>query len=243
MENVFYLGHWIKEIISHPNTPAYIQSIAVIIGIYAGLNYLKKRKAERKFDLIVKTYKCCLEAFDVLTGLKQAPPLFMDKDSVEAYERLSKKGFANIVSNYAEGYLNSLDRKHDLFSNLYNCYSEMRLFYSNNKDIIKPIENLLLAKNRISVLLNTLIDSKEQMRSLVAEKQEKVVKTIRNAMVQMWENIELTDWQKEYEKKEVGIDGIKVVRKFYYLNDLIGKARSDIDRIIPKLIDSKVLNR
>jgi len=243
MENVFYVGHWIKEIISHPNTPAYIQSIAVIIGIYAGLNYLKKRKAERKFDLIVRTYKCCLEAFDVLRGLKQAPPLFMDRDSVEAYERLSKKNFANIVSNYAEFYLNSLDHKHDLFNNLYNCYSEMRLFYSNNKDIIKPIKDLLWAKDRINVLLNNLKGSKQLMRSLVPGKQEEVVKIIRDGMVQIWENIELTDWQKEYEKKGQEVDGIKGVRKFYYLNNLIDKARNDIDEIFPKLIDSKVLNR
>ncbi len=62
---------WMKEIISHPNTPVYIQPIAVIIATYAGLNYLKKRATERKFDLVVKTYKCCIEACDVLISLKR----------------------------------------------------------------------------------------------------------------------------------------------------------------------------
>ena len=75
-----------KEIISHPNTPAYIQAIAVIIATCVGLNYLKKRAAERKFDLVVKTYKYCLEACDVLINLKQAPVLFKNRDAVEEYE-------------------------------------------------------------------------------------------------------------------------------------------------------------
>ena len=81
MENVRIIlmefATWMKEIISHPNTPAYIQAIAVIVATCAGFNYLRKRAAERKFDLVVKTYKCCLETCDVLMGLKQHPLPFI----------------------------------------------------------------------------------------------------------------------------------------------------------------------
>lgn len=121
---------WIKEIISHPNTPAYIQAIAVIIVTFAGLNYLKKKAAERKFDLIIKTYKCCLEACDVLMSLKQAPLLFNNREAVEKYESIHKERFVDIVSKYAESYLSSLDQEHELFDNLYNCYAEMQLFFN-----------------------------------------------------------------------------------------------------------------
>ena len=104
-------SYWIKEIISHPNTPAYIQAVAVILATYAGLNYLKKRAAERKFDLVVKTYKYCLEACDVLISLKKAPVLFPNRNAVENYQAINKERFVDIVSNYAESYLNLLDQE------------------------------------------------------------------------------------------------------------------------------------
>ena len=235
--------YWMKVIISHPNAPAYIQAIAVIIATYAGLNYLKRRAAERKFDLVVKTYKYCLEACDVLISLKQAPVLFQNRDAVENYESINKERFVDIISNYAESYQNSLDQESELFDNLYNCYAEMRLFFNKEKEKLKPLENLLYVRNRVKTILEILKHSSKQMENLTDEGKELVMKTIRNGMVQIWENIELTDWQKEYEKKEEEIDGIKGVRKFYYLNDLIRKARRDIDDIFPELINSKALTR
>ncbi len=247
MENVYIifieLASWVKEIISHPNTPAYIQASAVIIATCAGLNYLKKRAAERKFDLVVKTYKYCLEACDVLINLKQAPVLFQNRDAVENYESINKERFVDIISNYAESYQNSLDQESELFDNLYNCYAEMRLFFNKEKEKLKPLENLLYVRNRIKVILEILKYSSKQMEDLTDEGKELVLKTIRNGMVQIWEDIELAEWQKEKEEKEEEIDGIKGVRKFYYLNDLIKKARSDIDEIFPELINSKALSK
>ena len=56
-----------KEIISHPNTPAYIQAIAVLIATMAGFKYLQKKATERKFDLIIMTYKYCLDVGNIIT--------------------------------------------------------------------------------------------------------------------------------------------------------------------------------
>lgn len=67
---IFY---WMKEIVSHPNTPAYIQDIAVIIATCAGLNYLKERAIERKFDLVIKTYK-----YQTILDLLPDPPADAD---------------------------------------------------------------------------------------------------------------------------------------------------------------------
>jgi len=234
---------WMKEIISHPNTPAYIQAIAVMIATFAGLNYLKKRAAEKKFDLVVETYKCCHEVCDVLISLKQPPFLFRNRDNVEFYENINRGNFVGMVSSAAESYLDFLKKDQELFDNLYHFYAEMRLFFNKDKEKIKPLEDLLYAKNRIEGLLENLKNSKELIKNLTGEGQDEVLKIIRNAMVQIWENIELSDWQKEYEKKEEEIDGIKGVRKYYYLNDLIKKARSDIDEIFPELINSKTLSK
>ena len=96
---------------------------------------------------------------------------------------------------------------------------------------------------RIKELLGTLENSKKLIQDLTYEGQIEVLKIIRKGMVQIWENIELTDWQKEYEQKEEEIDGIKGVRKFYYLNDLLKETRRDIDDIFPELINSKALTR
>ncbi len=224
----------IKDIISHPNTPAYIQAIAVIIAAWAGRNYLKKRAVEKKFDLVVDTYKCCLEACDVLSGFKQCPILLNNKESIEIYEQ-NKKSFVSMVSRYAESYLNSLKENQKLFDNLYHNYAEMRLFFNKDFEKLKPMENLLYARNRISGLLDTLKNSKAMIKKATPYAQEKVMAIIKDGMVQLWENIELTDRQKEDEKEEI-IDGIRGVRKYYYLNDMIENARKDIDEIFPEMI-------
>lgn len=246
MENVRIIlmefAPWMKEIISHPNTPAYIQAIAVIIATYAGLNYLRKRATEKKFDLVVDTYKYFLETCDVLMGLKQHPWLFNNRDSIELYEERIES-FAGMVSRFAESYLDSLKENQKLFDNLYHCYVEMRLFFSKDKEKLRPLEDLLFAKNRIKGLLETLKNSKELIKGMTVVGQNRVLAIIKDGMVQLWENIELTEMQKEKEKKEEEIDGIKGFRKFYYLNDLIKKARSDIDEIFPELINSKALSK
>ena len=63
------------------------------------------------------------------------------------------ESFAGMVSRSAESYLDSLKENQELFDNLYHCYVEMRLFFSKDKEKLKPLENLLLAKNRIKGLL------------------------------------------------------------------------------------------
>ena len=100
----------------------------------------------------------------------------------------------------------------------------------------------MVERERIKGLLENLVNSKKLLEHSTEHAQNKVLKTIRNAMVQIWENIELTDWQ-EKQEGEVEISGVKGVRKFYYLNDLIKKARSDIDEIFPELINSKDLSK
>jgi len=234
---------WIKGIISHPNTPAYIQAIALLIATVAGFNYLRKRAAEQKFDLIVKTYKSCLEAYDVLMKLKQAPYYFKDRKSLEEFQEIGAKRFTDIVSCVAEGYLASLGKEQELFDNLYNCYAEMRLFFNKEKKALEPITDLLWSRNRIKLLLEILVNSKSQVSHLTYQAQKTTLKIIRDAMVQVWENIELTDWQEEQEKKEEEINGTKRFRKFYYLNDLIKQARNDIDEIFPKLIKGRHLRK
>ena len=200
MENVCIIlmefASWMKEIISHPNTPAYIQAIAVIIATYTGLNYLRKRAAEKKFDLVVDTYKYSLETCDVLIGLKQHPPLFNNRDSVELYEERIES-FAGMVSSSAESYLDSFKENQELFDNLYRCYVEMRLFFSKDKEILKPLEDLLFAKNKIKGLLETLKNSKELIKRVAVVGQNRVLAIIRDGMVQLWENIELTERKKK----------------------------------------------
>jgi len=233
---------WTKEIISHPNTPAYIQAIALLIATIAGFNYLRKRAAERKFDLTIKTYKYCLEACHVLMNLKQAPALFRNRDNVQEFEDIKRENFAHVVSRYAESYLNYLKENQELFDNLYDCYAEMRLFFNKAKEKTNSIEDLLWSRNKIVELLQALKQSKVMIENSAGQSQDKVVRIIRDAMVQIWEDIELADWQKEYEQKEEEIDGRRGFRRYYYLNDMIKQARIDIDKIFPKLISRKTLS-
>lgn len=71
-------------------------------------------------------------------------------------------------------------------------------------------------------MLETEKYSKKLIKDLTSKGQDNVLRTIRNAMVQIWEDIELADWQKQQEG-ETEIDGVKGIKKFYYLNDLIKK--------------------
>ncbi|HUV64291.1 MAG TPA: hypothetical protein VMW24_10355 [Sedimentisphaerales bacterium] len=186
---------WVKEIISHPNTPAYIQAVAPVIATVAGFNYVRKRAAERKFDLVIRTYKYCLEACDVLMHLKQAPALFGNRDKVQEFQDIKRENCAHVVSQYAESYLNSLSGNQELFDNLYDCYAEMRLFFKEAKEETKPIEDLLWSRNRIVELLQTLKQSRVLIENLAGQRQDAIIRIIRDAMVQVWEDIELADWQ------------------------------------------------
>jgi len=232
-----------KEIISHPNTPAYIQAFAFVIATVAGLNYLRKRLTERKCDLIIKTYKYCLEACDVLMNLKKAPHLFRNRENVQKLEDINKINFVNVVSQYAESYLNSMKENQGLFDNLYDCYAEMRLFFKKSKGVTKPIEDLLWSRNRILELLQNLKQSKVLFENMICQGQAEVLRVVRDAMVQIWENIELADWQEESERKEEEMDGKKGFSRYYYLKNMIKQARNDIDINFPKLISNKILSK
>lgn len=234
--SIVHIWEYIKPFLAHPNTPAYIQSIAVIIATVMGFKYLKKKIKEKKLDLIIRTYKYCLETYSALACLKQPPPLLANNASVQEYESIDKKQFAKIVSSQAASYLDVFNANAKLFSNLYGCYAEMRLFFNKNTDLIKPIENLLWTAKRIGLLLRELENSKSLMESLVEDKHDRVVSIIRNGLVQMWENIELTDEQKDYESKRVEVEGAKGFRKFYYLDNMLDRAKDELDKHFPKLI-------
>ena len=223
---------FIVAILGHPNTPAYIQAGAVIIATVAGLNYLSRRKAERKFDLVVKAHKDCLVAIDVLQRVKQSPIVFKTREEVTASVSNSKELFLKSVAFFADSYQSILKEEHEVFEELYDCYSEMRLFFHGKDETLKPIENLLYARNRIMELLENLKLCHYLIQDLMPEHQDGPVKTAVNAMVQIWEDIELDEQQKQEQDREEE----KGVRKFYYLNDLIKNARNDIDKIFPKLI-------
>ncbi len=233
----------LKEIIQHPNTPAYIQALIIFIAAWWGHSYLKKRKTEYKFELIVKTYKYCLEAHDILIRLKQPPIYFKSLDDVEGHLQISEKNFVTIVGKVVEHYLGILNKERELFDKLYECYVEMRLFFNKRKEVIQPIGALLNARNRISELLETTLSCTEQMNTLTSQGRESALKIIRNGMVQLWECIDTTEWQKQMEEEEGEKDGKKWTVRFYYLDKIIKDAKVDIDESFPELIKNRTINR
>lgn len=236
MDIIVNIFGYLKAVVGHPNTPAYLQAVAVIIASVVGMNFLSRRKAERKFDLVTKAYKDCLVAIDVLRRIKQPPVLFKTRENVDNSVSNSKELFLKSVAYFADSYQSVLKEEHKVFEDLYDCYAEMRLFFHKKQEQLRPIENLLYARKRIMELLENLKLCHQLIQDLMPEYQDRPIKTAVNAMVQIWEDIELDEEQKKAQGKVEDIDGVKGVRKYHYLNDLIKNARNDIDKIFPKLI-------
>jgi hypothetical protein len=222
----------LKSIISHPNTPAYIQSVLIVVGFVIGAKYLKKRALEKKFELVVRANKYCLLVADFLMGIKQPNFIVKDLDTVEKLEKVYQKKFTQCISILAQQLIDELNKNKEIFNNLYNCYIEMTLFFEQEEKIIQPIKDLIYIKKRIYNLLETL--SYFQNERLLNYNEEKGRKIFRNAMVQIWETIELTDWQEREQEDLIG----KGHAPFYYLDNMIKKAIIDTQREFPKLIKS-----
>jgi hypothetical protein len=227
---------WLKELVAHPNTPSYIQAFLVFYAAYVGSNYLKKRTAERKFDLTVKVYKNCLMAIDALQRVKQPPVIFKTRKDVNESILIGKEVFLKSVAFFADSYQSTLKEEHEVFENLYDCYAEMKLFFHGKDEILKPIVNLLYVRNRIMELLEYLKLSHQLIQDLMPEYLDRPVKIAINSMVQIWEDIELDNDQKQAQDSIEQADGVKSIRKYYYLNDMINNARCEIDKVFPKLV-------
>lgn len=241
----FYLEAYscIKAVLVHSNTPAYIQAFTVMAAALVGSNFLKKKTAERRFDLVVKAYKLCLVAIAVLQRVKQPPVIFQTRKEVDVSISNSKELFLKSAAFFAEKYQDTLKEEHQAFEDLYECYSEMRLFFHGRDEAFKSIENLLYVRNRLMDLLENMKLCHELIKGLMPEYQDQPVKTAVNAMVQIWENIELDEEQKQAQDRVEEVDGLKGIRKFRYLNDMINQARTDIDKVFPKLINSNKLDK
>lgn len=230
-----------KDVTEHPNTPAYIQAVVLMIATYGGINYLKRRKEEKKFDLVINAYKYSFKVYHVIKNLKQAPMLFMNRKQLDEYKNIGYKPFAGLISKIALSYSDNLKKEQSLFDNLYESYVEMKLFFSDKPKITAPMENLLYSRNRISGLLDNIIGVGQQIENTADFYQEKCIEIIDDAVVQIWENIELNENQKDKEKKIEEEDGKKFKRKYYYLDDMLDEAMKSIEEEFPKLIRIKSL--
>jgi hypothetical protein len=149
---------------------------------------------------------------------------------------IGKEVFLKSVAFFADSYQSTLKEEHEVFENLYDCYAEMKLFFHGKDEILKPIVNLLYVRNRIMELLEYLKLSHQLIQDLMPEYLDRPVKIAINSMVQIWEDIELDNDQKQAQDSIEQADGVKSIRKYYYLNDMINNARCEIDKVFPKLV-------
>ncbi len=216
-----------------------MQALVLGIAAFGGFKYIKKRAEERKFDLVVNAYKYSLKAYHVLKGLKQPPALFTNRQQVNDYQRIGNKQFAALVSRVANSYADNMKKEQSLFDNLYESYVEMKLFFSKKPEITEPIKNLLWSRARIAGLLENVITAGQQIDHTVVIFQDAWIEIIDDAIVQIWEDIELTDTQKNKEEDIEDEKGKKFVRKYYHLNTLLDQAIKDIEEQLPRLIKTR----
>jgi hypothetical protein len=225
-----------KDVIKHPNTPDYIQALMLMIATCGGINYLKRRREERKFDIVVNAYKYSVEAYHVLKNLKQPPMLCTNRKQINDYKNIGNIQFASLFSKVASSYVDNLKKEQSLFDNLYESYVEMNLFFPSRPQVIKPMSNLLYSRDRISGLLDNIVSAGQQVENTTNSCQDKWIDIIDDAVVQIWENIELTESQKNKEVEIEEEDGNKFKRKYYYLDAMLDKAIKSIEEDFPRLI-------
>ena len=239
------LAKSLLDIITHPSTPQYCQAAVILFtALWGGrkvVSYIEQKQKEKAFDLAIKSYTLCKKSSDILLSITSNQ--YMTRLLFDNILSSSRKKFANIVAEYATSDLKILADHAEVFNEMYTTHCEIHIL--KGKIYSEPLLGILSIHSKIVGLLQSIITTDkifgEQLDNGLAYSREIALNTIDDAMVQVWNNIDLSQRQKDQEAiwaEEIKKENKVGYKKFKYLNEKIALNMANAETRYQQLVST-----
>ncbi|WP_319471157.1 hypothetical protein [uncultured Pseudodesulfovibrio sp.] len=224
----------LKEILVHPNTPAYAQAAAITFAAWWGgrkvVDYISQRRSDKEFEIANKAFIGCCKAYDILMSVKESHTF--ERENFDFFVEIPVQ-LGRLYESYSQDAIDRLAAHEEFFQiELYTAFTETKLFFDN--DTADPPYSFLTTRNNLLNKLHALRAASRYViengnhRDIVGEHLDTNIEMIEDAVVQIWENIELSDRQVKREEEE----GVQ----YHYMAEQLHEALNDAHRIFPKIV-------